>query len=609
MRKSYRCLASMLMAVLFSIAASAQTITVSGSVRNSSTKEVTPSVSVVVKGTSTGTYTNPDGEFSVKVSKLPVVLVFSSIGYEDQEVTVSDASARVSVDFKPNTSLGQEVVVSANRTPQRILEAPVTIERMSTATLRNIAAPNYYEAIANLKGVDMHTASLTFRTVTTRGFVSSGNTRLNQLIDGMDNQAPGLNFSVGSVVGLTEQDVDNIELLAGASSALYGSGGINGTVLLTSKNPFKYQGLSFNIKQGIMHIDQDKRKVSPYHDWSFRWAKTLGDRWAFKIAAQLTEANDWIADDYRNKRQIGVLSEVVGGNRQNDPNFNGINMYGDETSFNMREFGGFLRSSVQVNPLSAFFAQAISGGASTNLTASTNAFLGNTPNTTQLGNYYNALNAFLASGPIQALTTAAQRAQYLQAMQAFVPINIGLNTGVIPNQNVSRTGYEERSLVDYNTVNAKLTGALHFKITPGIEASWSTYFGTGTTVYTGFDRYSLRNLKIAQHKLEIKAKNWYVRGYTTQENAGESYNASALGAYINEYWKGSQAWFTEYIVRFAETRRLAGNTFSDITIHNMVRDSVDRGRPLPGSAQFNTLSSQIKNTAIRNGGVKFLDKS
>ena len=110
----------------------------------------------------------------------------------------------------------------------------------------------------------MHTASLTFRTITTRGFISSGNTRLNQLIDGMDNQAPGLNFAVGNIVGLTELDVDNIELLSGASSALYGSGGMNGTVLITSKNPFKYQGLSFNLKQGIMHVDGIKLKASPY---------------------------------------------------------------------------------------------------------------------------------------------------------------------------------------------------------------------------------------------------------------------------------------------------------------------------------------------------------
>lgn len=610
MRKSYCYLASSLMAVLFSVAAYAQTVIVSGSVRNSSSKEIVPSVSVVVKGTSTGTYTNPDGEFSVKVSKLPVVLVFSSIGYEDQEVTVSDASVKVSVEFKPNTGLGQEVIVAASRTPQRILESPVTVERMSTTTLRNIAAPNYYEALSNMKGVDMHTASLTFRTITTRGFVSSGNTRLNQLIDGMDNQAPGLNFSVGSIVGLVEQDVDNIELLAGASSALYGSGGINGTVLLTSKNPFKYQGLSYNIKQGMMHVDQDKQKISPYHDWSFRWAKTIGDKWAFKIAGQLTEANDWMADDYRNKQQLGVLSQVVGGNRQNDPNFNGINIYGDEVSADMRSFATFFRSNIQSNPLSMAFAGAGSGGNTTNITAFTNGFLGNTPTTAQITQYFGALGAFLSSAQVQAITTAAQRDQYLQAMQAFVPINLGLNNNYIPaNQSMSRTGYLEKDLVDYNTLNVKFTGGLHYKITPGIEASWNTYFGTGTTVYTGADRYSLKNLKIAQHKLEVRAKNWFVRGYTTQENSGDSYIGTLAGVYVNNAYKPHSTWFTQYVATFSEARRQLQANAADITLHGMARAAADAGRLIPGTPAFDAALGKVTSTPIINGGAMFLDKS
>ena len=266
MRKSYRYLASSLMAVLFTIAAYAQTVTITGSVRNNTTKESVPAVSVSVKGTTQGTYSNSDGEFSLRVSKLPVVLVFSSVGYEDQEITVSDASKPFNIDLKINNALGQEVVVAATRSPTRLLESPVTVERMSNNVLRNVAAPNYYEAIGNLKGVDVHTASLTFRTVTTRGFVSSGNTRLNQLIDGMDNQAPGLNFSVGSVLGPSDLDVDNVEILSGASSALYGSGGMNGTILISTKNPFKYQGLSYNIKQGIMHVDGKQRNASSFYD-------------------------------------------------------------------------------------------------------------------------------------------------------------------------------------------------------------------------------------------------------------------------------------------------------------------------------------------------------
>ena len=186
---------------------------------------------------------------------------------------MTSANQKLDVAFKPASTLGQEIVVAASRVPERILESPVSIERVSAANIRNAPAANFYDVITTLKGVDVTTSSLTFKTPTTRGFGGSGNVRFNQLVDGMDNQAPGLNFSVGAIIGLNELDVDNIELLSGASSALYGPGGMNGTLLMTSKNPFKYQGLSFIIKQGMLHVDGKERPVSPYYNWSLRWAK------------------------------------------------------------------------------------------------------------------------------------------------------------------------------------------------------------------------------------------------------------------------------------------------------------------------------------------------
>jgi outer membrane receptor protein involved in Fe transport len=602
MRKSYRYLASSLMAVLFSIAAYAQTVTINGTVRNSSSKETVPAVSVSVKGTTKGTYTNSDGEFSISVAKLPVVLVFSSIGYEDQEITVSDASKAVSVDFKVSTALGQEVVVSATRTPTRLLESPVTVERLSSASLRSTAAPNYYEAIGNLKGVDVHTASLTFRTITTRGFVSSGNTRLNQLIDGMDNQAPGLNFSVGSVIGPSDLDVDNVEVLSGASSALYGSGGMNGTVLVTTKNPFKYQGLSYNIKTGMMHADSKQRSTSPFYDWSFRWAKAYKNKLGIKIAASLVKGNDWEAEDYRNKQQIGILSKVVGGNRQNDPNFNGINMYGDETSADMAGFSFFVQDQTRrtllgatggafdvVNAANAYFG--VPGNPSFPGAIGMNPY----PSNAQIATFINGLSFLGAAGQT--------------AVQNMMPFYIGMNRGYFNKASVSRTGYAEQDLVDYNTINVKLSAGVHYKITEKLEASINTYFGTGTTVYTGADRYSLKNLKMAQHKFELRHKNWFVRAYTTQENAGDSYNSSALGAFLNEAYRPSSSWFPLYIGTFSETRRQAGAALSDFAIHSSARAAADAGRLLPGTAAFDSAARKIKSTAIRRGGAQFLDKS
>src|SRR4051794_24248702 len=154
----------------------------------------------------------------------------------------------------------------------------------------------------------------------------------------MDNQAPGLNFSVGSVIGANELDIDNIELLPGASSALYGSGGMNGTVLITSKSPFKYQGLSVQVKQGVNHINDPLRGAAPYYDWAMRYGKTIGKRFAFKISAQYIKAQDWQANDTSNLQRTNVFSKVKPGTRQTDPNYDGINVFGDEVSTSMNSF-------------------------------------------------------------------------------------------------------------------------------------------------------------------------------------------------------------------------------------------------------------------------------
>ena len=250
------------------------TTTVTGNIKNSQTKESIPAVSVTIKGSSEGAYSDDKGNFKFTTSqKPPFTLVVSSIGYETKEVDYTASDKSLDIELQTSYALGQDIVVAATRLPQRILESPVTIERVNSTTIRNAPGSNYYETLGNLKGVDVTTSSYTFKTVSTRGFNGSGNLRFNQLVDGMDNTAPALNFSVGNVIGLTELDVDNMELLSGASSALYGSGGMNGTLLINSKDPFKYQGFSIQVKEGIMHVNDYRHKASPFHDFSFRWGK------------------------------------------------------------------------------------------------------------------------------------------------------------------------------------------------------------------------------------------------------------------------------------------------------------------------------------------------
>lgn len=555
-----------------------QSTTVSGSVKNSKSKEAISAVSVTIKGATTGTFTDDKGNFKFStVQKLPFTLVFSSVGYLNKEVVVKNNNEVVNVDIDASFTLGDEVVVAASRVPERILESPVSIERIGTAAIRNSPATNYYDMITNLKGVDVVSASLTFRSVGTRGFNNSGNVRLNQIVDGMDNQAPGLNFSVGSIVGLTELDVENIELLPGASSALYGSGGMNGTVLINSKSPFKYQGLSFQIKQGIKDVDAKQRPKSPFYDWTVRWAQKVSEKFAFKIGAQFTQAQDWLANQTENYSRTGSANGfAIPGWRTSDPNYDGVNVYGDETSQNISTIA------------SQVFAAAGLGSA-------------------QLG----AFNGWLAANPAARLSNFNT---FLNAAGAGALVTAGVSPilyGASPsrnfynNQSVSRTGYNEIDVVDPNTVNFKLSGSLHYKLSDRTEAIFQTNFGTGNSVYTGSDRYSLKDLKMAQFKLELKSKNWYLRAYTTHENSGSSFNATITTRLFNEAWKASSSWYPQYMAAYSSYLD-AG--LANIDAHNAARGIADQGRPT-GYIGASDLFKSVAGKPISQGGGLFLDRS
>ena len=569
MRRSYRHLGALLFFTVISIVATAQPTVITGNVRSGANKDAIPAVSITIKGGTAGTFTDEKGQFRLTTSmKPPMTLVFSSIGFETQEIIVNNAGDVVQVDFVPTSSLGIEVVVSASRVPERILESPVSIERISSANIRNTPSTGYYDMLRHIKGVDLVYSSLTFATPSTRGFNGSGNARLNQLVDGMDNQAPGLNFAVGSVIGLTELDVESIELLPGASSALYGPGGMNGTLLINSKSPFRYQGLSYQLKTGIMHVDRKQLPaVSPFFDWSMRWAKTIGEKFAFKVGGQFIHAKDWIGNDTTNYQVGDQALQTYGntktGTRRTDPGYDGVNVYGDETVFGLQEFSDIAISSVTQQILAARQAAGLPP-----------------PTTAQL-------NAALTASPIG-------------------PIFQARSAGLIPTDRVSRTGYQEREVVNNNTINFKLNGGFFYKLTPSIEASLQGYWGTGNTVYTGSDRYSLKDLKIGQYKLEFKHRDWFARAYTTQENAGESYNATITTRLFNEKWKASSQWYPEYIGNYLGARGMGADAFN---AHLFARQRADIGRPAAGSEQFKTQFDQVRNTPISKGGGLFLDKS
>ncbi|HVI43820.1 MAG TPA: TonB-dependent receptor [Chitinophaga sp.] len=556
----------------------------SGTVTDKATGRGMPGVTVSVKGATAGTITGSSGGFQIRTSHaFPLTLVFSYVGYKTEEKEISSSAANITVDLSSTEILGQEVVVAASRVQESILQSPVSIEKLDARAIKASPAPTFYDALANLKGVEMSTQSLTFKSVNTRGFNSNGNTRMLQLNDGMDNQAPGLNFAVGNMVGIPELDLDNVELIPGAASALYGPNALNGIMLMTSKNPFQYQGLSAQVKTGFLNDKGRTSTTTGFYDVSVRFAHAFNNKWAFKVNLGYIKADDWQAYDKRDQ-SLANGHTLQDGTRANNEGYNGVNTYGDENTVNM----------------------------------------------------YSTLAG-------QAADPASPLAQQLAALSARFGGTITptqLLNGALPAQNMSnitRTGYNESDVVDYNTKNLKLNAALHYKITENLEALIQGSYGSGTTVYTGADRYSLKDFNMGQYKVELKSPDFYVRLYTTQERSGDSYAGGTLASGINEAWKTSQNWYKDYFTTYIGSALptfaqaygaglgqgqtpaaalLAAQNAANVqrgTFNSAARNKADEGRFLPGTPEFNAAADNIKSKPIpgdaKGVGAKFTDKT
>jgi len=548
-----------------------QSATVTGKVTNEK-NEALPYATVRIKNGKEATQTDAQGKFSLKVASLPVVLLISSTEYDEKEVPVTN-SDELAITLVANETMLVEVEIKASsdaRLRGKIIDKPFSYEIQTIKDFNN-SPTDPYGTILTRKNLDVTVSSITYKTYSTRGFNGSGSSRVNQIMDGMDNQAPGLNFSVGNFVGLTDLDIESIEILPGASSALYGPGGMNGTIILNSKSPFSNNnsGLSLLVKNGITDVGKYQRdKVGSFYDYTLRWSKNFNDKFAFKIGAQYTQANDWLANDTTNYLRSGGTGQVVPGSRQTDPNYDGVNVYGDETSFNVHAM------PTPIGPVDLWnlVGQGIKG-------------------------------AYPQLGP-------------------GIDAALRLTSAPLP---ISRTGYNEIDVIDPKTKNIKLNGALHYKLNKGTEAIIAGHYGTGNTVYTGNNRYAFKDIKIGQYKVELRNKNWFIRGYTTQENAGEAYSATVTSQFFNEAWKPSGTWYQQYAQNYLvpaatvwlQTYAQSGGSVAaadaavvaaNLNFHNKGRSAADQGRLIPGSPQFIHVFDSVRSVPIPKGGL-FLEKS
>ncbi len=512
----------------FCIIASAQT-TITGNVVDEASAPI-PGANIILNGTSTGTATDFDGNFKLTTEKTPPFsITISSVGYQSvtQEVTTNNQS--FSVVLKEGNEL-DEVVVSASRTPESVRESPVTIERFDVKDIKYATSPNFYTSLENLKGVDINRSSLTFNSVNTRGFATFANTRFVQLIDGMDNASPALNFVLGNFVGLNELDIQSVELMPGASSALYGANAFNGILFMTSKNPFDEAGLSAYIKTGL--TSQEEAGDNKYYDFGVRAAHKFSDKFAAKASFSYLYGTEWYASDTNqydltSPGYADQITPIENGGLAHDA----LNIYGDEVAVNINDV-----------------------------------------------------------------------AQTLESM-GLIPAGA---SNLIPSVKVGRDGYFERDVTDYVAKSGKFDGSLNYRPWgDDKEIVFNTRVGFGNTIYQGANRYQLKNFIMFQNKLEFRGDNFFLRGYLTTENAGDSYDMRFTGINLSKY-KATE-WFGTYVGAYLQSV-LGG--IPSAQAHNIARGVANDAYTLvPGTPEFEREFNRIVNEPDVSRGSKFIDRT
>jgi outer membrane receptor protein involved in Fe transport len=536
----------------------AQQVTVGGRVAEAGTEEPLTGVNISIEGTLSGTVSDLNGAFLLETdTPLPFKLVFSFIGYGREEAIITSPASEILVEMHPRAILGQEVVISASRVEENIMASPVTIEKMTSREVEQSPAASFYDGLYSIKGVDMNVHSLTFRFPNTRGFTGETNVRMNQLVDGVDNSSPGLSFPAGNIFGLSNIDVEGVELLVGASSALYGPGGMNGVLLMKSKNPFDHEGLTLSLQGGLMHFGkEDPSRPQPMANLDLRYAKSFNDRFAFKITGTYLNATDWFAEDYRDKYRL----DESGSTRETNEGYDGVNVYGDDivVPVNLKEVAPDVLAGV---------AEA----------------RGLVPGTTEY--------------------------------EEFISSNLPL----FPDQIITRTGWTEKELVDYNTYIMRFNAAFHYRFGDGYEAILRGGSGQGSSVYTAQNRFAFENFRMSNIQAELNNPDFYVRSYYIWEHSGDSYNAGGAGAQVNEAWKPSEAWYEDYIASFTQQILLGASREEAFKFARLVAENRDaygnifnpseNAFPYAGSAAFEEYFEKVINTPIHEGGAKVLDKS
>ncbi|MEM1319703.1 MAG: SusC/RagA family TonB-linked outer membrane protein [Bacteroidota bacterium] len=236
----------------------------SGRVIDGESGEALPGVSIVEKGSSNGTITDENGVYRLELREAEAVLIFSFIGYGEQEVARQGQST-IDVRLLPEALGLEEVVVTALGLERASKDLGYAVQRLDARAVSEVKSPNFVDNLAGqVAGVSVSQGATgvgSTSRITIRGEASLTNNNPLFVVDGTPiNNNSVLNFTNEAAAGFQEVDFGNgamevnaddiasVSVLKGPSAAaLYGTRASNGVIIITTKNGQQNKGLGITF--------------------------------------------------------------------------------------------------------------------------------------------------------------------------------------------------------------------------------------------------------------------------------------------------------------------------------------------------------------------------
>ncbi|MFK7774298.1 MAG: TonB-dependent receptor [Saprospiraceae bacterium] len=288
--------------LLVSSAMIAQT-TIRGTVTDD-TGEALIGANVLVKGsTSDGDITDENGNYTITTSEtFPLTLVFSYTGFTAQEIEVT-SNAPVNVTLVEGI-LSDEIVISASRRAEKVQDAPASISVLSARKLQSTAnSTDATRNLVNVAGVQIQQQSANRINISMRGSAGLFGTGVFPILDYRSLIGPGIGTFQSDQAGISNIDLQRIEVVRGAGSALYGPGVTQGVVHFITKNPIDFPGTTVEVMGGELNT----------FGIGARHATRVSDKFGFKINAQYRRGNEFTLDpnDPSDSTQIALFKTSI----------------------------------------------------------------------------------------------------------------------------------------------------------------------------------------------------------------------------------------------------------------------------------------------------------